>query len=40
VLYALASKIESMVESALRLPASSSGFDGRANHSEPDSYNF
>ncbi len=36
----VASKIEKMVESALRLPGSSAGSDGSANHMPPNSYNF
>ena len=40
IMYALAAKIESMVTSAIHLPTSSAGTDGRANHMPPDSYNF
>ena len=36
----VASKIMSAVEAALRLPGSSAGADGSANHMPPDSYNF
>jgi hypothetical protein len=36
----VATKIMSQIESALRLPGSSAGADGSANHMPPDSYNF
>jgi hypothetical protein len=36
----VASKIASAFESAFRLPSSSAGADGGANHMPPDSYNF
>lgn len=36
----LAAKIERMVENSIRIPNSSAGTDGRANHMSPDSYNF
>ena len=38
MLYALAAKIEKMVESSLRIPTSTAGTDGRAQHMPPDAY--
>ena len=36
----LIAKIEKAVESSIRIPTTSAGVDGRANHMAPDSYNF
>jgi hypothetical protein len=36
----LVGKIESAILSSIRIPTSSAGTDGRANHMPPDSYNF
>jgi hypothetical protein len=37
---AIVTRVKKMVESALRLPTSSAGFDGRTTNPVPDSYNF
>jgi hypothetical protein len=37
---AIVTRVETMIEGALRLPTSSAGTDGRAQHMPPDSYNL